>query len=137
MRSQFDGGGGLVQRKLVRDEAADIQFSRENQFGNVLLEQHVGGVAANQIFFVHANGGEIQLGRLTAARVGEQQNLTAAAEQGLRFADDVIGWDGDDCGIEAATAGHASNESGEVLGDQGGRLFYRWIRKPLCAEITC
>jgi hypothetical protein len=118
------------------DEAAHIELSGEDEAGDFFLQKDVGGVAADKIFFVHADRGEVQSGLLTTSGVGEEENLAAAAEKSLSFADDVVGWDSDDDGVEAATASDAGGESGEVLSRSGGRLFRGWIAEPFCAELA-
>lgn len=58
---QGDGIGGLFQREPVGDEGADVQFPRENEVGDFVLNGKIGGIAANEVFFVQANGGVVKL----------------------------------------------------------------------------
>ena len=38
MGGEVDSGGGLLERKLVSDDLANVQFSGKNQAGDFLLE---------------------------------------------------------------------------------------------------
>jgi hypothetical protein len=43
------------------DERAHVELTAEDEPGNFALEGEISGITADEIFFVHANGGEIQL----------------------------------------------------------------------------
>lgn len=104
---ELDRFGGALQRELVGDEAADIQLAGENQARDFVLQQEIGGVAADYIFFVDANRREIESGFDASAGMGEEEDLAAAAHEGLRFADNIVGGDGDDRRIEGGRGGRA------------------------------
>jgi len=54
-RSQRNGTGGFIQRKTARDQPAHVEPARENEPGGSALQGEVGGVAADQVFFVQAD----------------------------------------------------------------------------------
>lgn len=81
MGGEFDGGGGLFQGKLMGNDLADVQFSGKNQPRDFLLQGIIGGIAAEQVFFVDADTGQVR-GRIDAAPgMGEEQNLPTSADQ--------------------------------------------------------
>ena len=45
------------------DQGADIEFSAEYEAGNLCLEGEIGGIAAEEVFFVGADGREVEGGR--------------------------------------------------------------------------
>src|SRR5258705_181148 len=100
MGREGDGVGGAVERKLMGDKAANVEFAGENQAGDFGLQQEIGGVAADEIFFVDADGGEVEGGFNATTSMGEEEDLAAATDEGLRFADNVVGGYGDDGGVE-------------------------------------
>ena len=57
---QGDGGGGLLQWKAVADERAHVETAGENEPGNFGLQREVGRVAADEVFFVEADGGKVE-----------------------------------------------------------------------------
>lgn len=61
MRGQSDGFGSFLQGKPVSDEFAHIEFSGKDELRDFALNQEIGGIAANQIFFVQANRGKVQV----------------------------------------------------------------------------
>ena len=74
---QLDGGGGLCQRKTMGNERAHVELAGENEPGHFILQREIGGVAAEQIFFVETDGGQVKVeGRgsrvESAPGVGEQ-----------------------------------------------------------------
>src|SRR5260221_6851640 len=73
------------------DEGANIEFSRKNEASNFLLQKKIGGVAANQVFLVHANCSEIERSLVSAAGVGGEQELGAAPDQLLGLAHHSVG----------------------------------------------
>jgi len=83
MGGELDGGSGLGERKLVRDEAARIQLAREHQARHFRLQAEVRRVAPDQVLLIHTYRGEINRCLLAAAGVGEEQHLAGAADQGL------------------------------------------------------
>ena len=60
MRGELHGVGGLVERKAVGDERAHIQPARKDEAADLLLDGEIGGVAADEVFFVEADGGEVK-----------------------------------------------------------------------------
>lgn len=69
------------------DELAHVQFAGEDQAGNFFLQKKIGGITAQQLLFIHADGGQIN-GRMVAAFcMGEQEELTATAKEGLGLKD--------------------------------------------------
>ena len=42
------------------DQLPHVEPAREDEAGDFALEGEIGGIAAEQIFFVHANGGQVQ-----------------------------------------------------------------------------
>ena len=61
MGSQGHGGGGLFQREKMGDQWPHVEPAGEDEARDFALEGEIGGVAAEQIFFVHANGGQIKV----------------------------------------------------------------------------
>ena len=57
---QLDGGGGLFERERMGDQWAHVELAREDEARDFALEGEIGGIAAEQILFVHANGGQIK-----------------------------------------------------------------------------
>jgi len=57
---ELDGGGGLIQRKAAGDEAAHVEAAGKDEAGDFVLQREVGGIAANEVFFVEADGGQIK-----------------------------------------------------------------------------
>ena len=52
---------GLFQGKAVREERADIESPGKNQTGHFGLQREIGGVAANEVFFVQTNRSQIEV----------------------------------------------------------------------------
>ena len=135
MGSQGDGGRRLIQREIMGNERAHVEPAGENEPGDFALEREIGRVAADEVFFVEADGGEIkgksgrrkaESGnrrrmfhfrfsifdfRLVSLGVGEEQNLAGAAHELERLRHGGIGGDGDDGGIEGKS-GKRKAESG-------------------------
>ncbi len=102
MGGQFDRARSPGERKLVGDKFTYVQPPRKHQLCHFALESEVGRVAANEVFLVHADGGEVEAGVIAAACVGKKQQLAGAAQEALGLENGGIGGDGDDGGIEAA-----------------------------------
>ena len=100
MGGELDGGGGLVQRKTMGDEAADVEFPAEHEAGDFFLEGEVGGIAAEEVFFIHANLGEVERGGGPALGVGKEHHLAPAAQPAEGLADGGVRGDGDDGGVQ-------------------------------------
>jgi hypothetical protein len=64
------------------------------------LQSKVSGITSDQILFIDTDPGKVGGRFLAAPGMGKEQNLPAASHKILRFADDSIGGDGDDCGVE-------------------------------------
>src|ERR1051325_6577416 len=96
-----DGSSGLFQRKLMGNKAADIELAAEDQAGNFLLQKKIGGIAADEVFFIHADFGEGHWHFVAPGGVGEEEHLPAATDETLGFADHGVGGDGNHCGVEA------------------------------------
>ena len=113
MGGERNSGGGFREGKLVRDQAAEIELSREDQARHLGLQEKIGGIAPDQVLLVHTDGCQIK-GRLIAApRMGEQQHLPAAPHQSLRLPHHRIGRHRDDGGVQPAVAGELLDESRE------------------------
>ena len=72
MGGQFDRGGGLLQRELVRDQWTHIKLAGKDPARYLALQREIGGVAANQILLVYADDGQVEACWFAAFRVGEQ-----------------------------------------------------------------
>jgi hypothetical protein len=107
---QLDGGGGFSQREPMGNEATDIQLARENEPGHFVLQREIGRVAAEQILFVHANRRRINFHDRPAFGVGEEHELSAAAQPGLRLPHHFVGGHGNDRGVESAAVRGAVDE---------------------------
>jgi len=55
-----DGGGGFCQREAVGDEPADVEPAGEDEPCDFGLQGEVGGVAADEVLLVHADGRQIE-----------------------------------------------------------------------------
>jgi hypothetical protein len=121
---QLDGGGGLLERKAMGDQLPHVEPARKDEAGDFALEGEIGGVAAEQIFFVHAYRGQIKAeGRRLKAEVGtgtvldfglrtldwglrnafcmgEEHELSATAQELQGLLHNGIGGDGDDGGVQ-------------------------------------
>ncbi len=60
MGSQGHGLGGLFKREKMGDQLPHVEPAREDEARDFALEGEIGGIAAEQIFFVHADGGQIK-----------------------------------------------------------------------------
>jgi len=97
----------FFERELVGDELADIELAGKYEFGDVLLQGVVGGIAAEHVLLVHADAGEVG-GRLDAAsRVGKEHDPARATDELAGLLDGGIRRDGDDGGVESAIVGEA------------------------------
>ena len=47
----------------MSDQLAHIKVPPKNQPGHFRLQDEIGGIAAEQVFFMHADGGQIQMSR--------------------------------------------------------------------------
>lgn len=80
MGSQFNGGSGLRERKLVSDEPVRIELPREDQPRHFLLQPEIRRVTPDQVLLIHTDCCQVN-GRLSAAPgVGEEQHLAGAAD---------------------------------------------------------
>ena len=59
MGRQLDGGGGLRERKLVRDEPARVQLPREHQPRHFRLQPEIRRVAPDQVLLIHTHRRQI------------------------------------------------------------------------------
>ena len=57
MGSEIDGLGGLFQREAVGDQFAHVELAREDQAGDFALQGEIGGVAAEEVLLIDADGG--------------------------------------------------------------------------------
>ena len=55
MGCQINRRRSLLQRKAVSDERTDVESAGKDEAGDFVLEREVGGVAADQIFFVQTD----------------------------------------------------------------------------------
>ena len=107
---QFDGGGGFGQRETVRDEWAHIKLTAEHQPGYFLLQGEIGRIAAQQVFLVHADGGQVQRGGRPALGVGEEHELPAAAQPALGLTHCVVRRHGDHGRVQPALTGQPAKK---------------------------
>src|SRR3974390_2046258 len=110
MCGQFDGGGGLVERKLMRDEFADIQFPREDEARDLFLEEEIRRVAANEILFVDTNHRQVQRRLFPSTGMRKEQNLTAATQEALGLLDGRIRRYRDHNRVQAASSGYLPDQ---------------------------
>ena len=59
MRCQINRHRSLLQRKAVCDERAHVKAAGKDEAGDFDLQCEIGRVAADEVFFVEANGGEV------------------------------------------------------------------------------
>ena len=57
---QCNGIGGLFQRKAMSYQLAHVEAAGEDEPGDFGLQCEIGRVAANEVFFVEADGGQIK-----------------------------------------------------------------------------
>ena len=107
MGGEFDGVGSFFEGELVGDELADIELAGEYEFGDVLLQGVVGGIAAEHVLLVHADAGEVGGCLGPASCVGKEHDLARAADELASLLDGGVRWDGDDGGVESAIVGEA------------------------------
>jgi hypothetical protein len=88
------GFGGSIQPKPVGNEAADVQLAGEYQPGDFRLDGEISGITPQQVFFVHTDGGEVQLGEGAAFGMGEEEDLAGAADGGEGLLEGGVGGDG-------------------------------------------
>ncbi len=96
------------------DQSAHVQLAGEDEAGDFFLQCEIGGVAAEEVFFVDADGGEVRgeeawglaiadcrlpIGR-RAFRVGEEEDLAGTAHQFEGLLQGSVGGDGEDGGVE-------------------------------------
>jgi len=64
IRSRFggqgDGGGGLGQREVMRNQRADIEPAGKDQARDFGLQREVGRVTADEVLLIQANGREVE-----------------------------------------------------------------------------
>ena len=99
----------------MADEVADIHLTGEDEAGHLLLEREIRGIAADEVFFINAYGGQIDASLHTAPRVGKQERLAAAAKELLGLENGGVRRHCDDGGIESA----AISNMGDVVGEVG------------------
>ena len=100
MGGEVYGGSGLVQRKLMGNEATDVEFARKDQSRHFSLQVKIRGVAAYQIFFINTDRCQVHGGFCAALGMREHKHLTATTDGGKGIANDGVGGDGDDGGVE-------------------------------------
>jgi len=105
---------------MMGDEGADVEFAAEDEAGDFVLEGDVGGVAAEEVFFVHADGGEIHGGGFAATGMGEEEDFAGAAHEGNGLMESGLGWNGKDGGIEARGGFFELGGEGGGVGFEGG-----------------
>ena len=88
----------------MRDKRAHIELTGEDEARDFALDGKISRVAADEVFFIQANGGEVQWKVITgfggAFCVREEEDLAAAANELDRLTDGVVRRDGDDGGVE-------------------------------------
>ena len=60
MSGEFDGFSSFLQWETMGDQSAHVQLTGENQAGDLFLKREIGGIAAEEVFFVDADGGEVR-----------------------------------------------------------------------------
>ena len=90
MGGQINRFRSFIQGKMVGNQATDVQLPGEYQPCHFALEGEIRRIAAKQVFFVDAHGGEVDLGQSTALGVGEQEDLAGATDPIERTAEGSI-----------------------------------------------
>ena len=101
MRGEFHGGGRFREREPVRDQRAHVELPAEHQPRDLFLQGEIRRVAADQIYFIHADAREIHRSFGSTLRVREQQNFSTTGQQLERLLHQRIHRNGDDDGVEA------------------------------------
>ena len=119
MGGEADGVGRLFERKTVADQWPDIHLARENQPRHFPLQQKICRVAADEIFFIHADSGEIEGHFIAAFGMGKEQHLAAGAHYVLALPHYRIGRNRDDGGVHAATSSDSLDGFGKIASKTG------------------
>lgn len=59
MGGEVNGIGGFFQGETMCDKAAHVHLPGEDEAGDFFLQGEVGGVAAEEVFLVDADGGQV------------------------------------------------------------------------------
>ena len=108
------------------DEGAYVQFARKDESGDFFLQGKIGGVAADEVFFVHADGGEVNAGADAAPGMGKQHDLAAAANELQGAGEGIVRWNGQDGGVDG-NPGRRATECPPYLARRTG---------PFCAPLA-
>jgi hypothetical protein len=119
MGGQVDGVSGLFEGIPMRDQWTNVEATGKNQSGDFLLQQKIGRVAADEVFFIHADFGEVEGHIVTSFGVGKQQDLTAGADHVLTLTHYGIGGNGYHGSIHASAASQSLDRLGEIANDTG------------------
>ena len=98
------------------NQTAHVEPAGEDEPGDLGLQREIGRVAADQVFFVQTDGGQIKGksgnrqgeifrfpisdSQFVSFGVGEQQDLAAAAHELERLKHRIVGGNGDDGGVK-------------------------------------
>src|ERR1700734_3509162 len=98
--------GRLFQWEAVSDQWPHIQSARKHQPGDFLLDRKIGGITADKVFLIQANGSKIEVLMIDARglmgvgiipfSMRKKQYLAGAAYKLNGSGDGIIGWHGDD-----------------------------------------
>ncbi len=80
MSGEFHGGGGLLQGELMGNDLPHIEFPGKDEPGHFFLQSIVGGITAEQVFFIDTDAGQIHRGFNSTAGMGEEQNLPTSPD---------------------------------------------------------
>jgi hypothetical protein len=62
MGGDFNGLLRVFQWEPMRNQATNIQLSREDGASNLALERKIGGITAHEVSFLNADQGEVDRG---------------------------------------------------------------------------